>query len=540
MKVLLIGSGGREHALALKISQSPLCEALFIAPGNPGTARLGTNTPLNIADHAGVARFCREEGISLVVVGPEAPLVAGIADDLSREGIAVFGPSRAAARLEGSKDFTKALCAEAGVPTAAYATFTALEPALAHVRAKGAPIVVKYDGLMAGKGVTVAATLAEAEAALRALYAAEAEASVVIEECLTGEEASFFCLVDGETVIPFGSAQDHKRVFDGDRGPNTGGMGAYSPAPVVTPEVERRALAEIVLPSMRAIARRGTPYRGVIFAGLMIDASGAPQLIEYNCRFGDPECQVLMLRLESDLLPLLDATARGQLAGRSIVLKPVSAVGVVMAAKGYPGDFEKGGAIGGLDAVAAIEGVCVIHAGTRAEGATIPAAAPGGTGGEKIVVNGGRVLTVCGVGRDLFEARERAYRGGGGSRLARRLQPFRYWREGHGPPRRRGGTADVDLILAVDVSRTAARDEGQRMPGVVETGFRVIDLMQAALADAQVGENTSRVCRLKAPVEDFNALDFFSARQILAASESLAGAVEAIIAQASQMGAFFR
>ena len=408
MKVLLIGSGGREHALALKISQSPLCEALFIAPGNPGTAKLGTNTLLNIADHAGVAQFCRDKGISLVVVGPEAPLVAGIADDLAKEGIAVFGPSKAAAQLEGSKDFTKQLCDDAKVPTAAYATFTALDKAAAYVREKGAPIVVKYDGLMAGKGVTVAATVAEAEAALNALYSSEKNATVVIEECLMGEEASLFCLVDGETVLLFGSAQDHKRVFDGDEGPNTGGMGAYSPAPVVTAEVERRTLEEIVIPSMKEMAKRGTPYRGVIFAGLMIDDAGAPKLIEYNCRFGDPECQALMLRLESDLLALLNATARGQLAemknergalaGQTITLKPVSAVGVVMASKGYPGDFEKGSVIRGLDAAGAIEGVTVIHAGTR-------------TDGEKLLANGGRVLTICGVGSDLFEARKRAYKG---------------------------------------------------------------------------------------------------------------------------------
>jgi phosphoribosylamine--glycine ligase len=396
MKVLLIGSGGREHALALKISASPTCEQLFIAPGNPGTASLGTNTLLNIADHAGVAAFCRDKGISLVVVGPEAPLVAGIADDLAKEGIGVFGPSKAAAQLEGSKDFTKQLCVDAKVPTAAYETFTQLTPALAYVRQQGAPIVVKYDGLMGGKGVTVAASVQEAEDALTALYANESNAVVVIEECLMGEEASFFCLVDGETVLSFGSAQDHKRVFDGDTGPNTGGMGAYSPAPVVTPEVERRTMAEIVLPSMKEMAKRGTPYRGVLFAGLMIDASGAPKLIEYNCRFGDPECQALMLRLESDLLPLLDATARGKLAGQSIALKPLSAVGVVMAANGYPGEFEKGSAIRGLEAAGALEGVTVIHAGTRADGT-------------KILANGGRVLTICGVGKDLPEARARAY-----------------------------------------------------------------------------------------------------------------------------------
>ncbi|HRE21397.1 MAG TPA: phosphoribosylamine--glycine ligase [Rhabdaerophilum sp.] len=395
MRVLLIGNGGREHALAYAIAKSPRLTQLFISPGNPGTAKLGKNMLVSVGDPTAIVEFCRKEAIDLVVVGPEAPLVDGLADVLTEAGIRVFGPSRAAAQLEGSKDFTKSICDAAKVPTATYSTFTEEEAALAYVRAKGAPIVVKYDGLMAGKGVTVASTTDEAEDALRALYPNEKGAKVVIEEMLTGEEASFFCFVDGETVLPLGSAQDHKRVFDNDKGPNTGGMGAYSPAPVMTADVEARALAEIVRPTAREMVRRGMPYRGILFVGLMIGDEG-PKLIEYNCRFGDPECQVLMLRLESDLLQLLDGVARGELAKLSVVLKPVSAVGVVMATKGYPGDYEKGSVIEGLDAVNALPGATIFHAGTRNDGS-------------RILANGGRVLTVCASGKDLFEARERAY-----------------------------------------------------------------------------------------------------------------------------------
>jgi len=395
MNVLLIGNGGRENALAWAISKSPLLGKLFIAPGNPGTAGLGTNVMLSIGEHAKVIEYCREKGIDLVVVGPEAPLVDGIADALTKAGIRVFGPSKAAAQLEGSKDFTKSICDAANVPTAGYKTFTDKAGALAYIREKGAPIVVKYDGLMAGKGVTVAESVAEAEGAITALYDNEDNAKVVIEDLLTGEECSFFCFVDGETVLPLGSAQDHKRVFDGDKGPNTGGMGAYSPAPVMTPDVERRTLDEIVIPSAREMVRRGTPYRGILFVGLMIGEAG-PKLIEYNCRFGDPECQVLMLRLESDLLALLDGVARGELAKLDVTLKPVSAVGVVMASKGYPGEFEKGSRINGLAEAAALPGAMVFHAGTRADG-------------EKILANGGRVLTISATGDDLVEARNRAY-----------------------------------------------------------------------------------------------------------------------------------
>lgn len=396
MKVLLLGSGGREHALAHALAHSPSLTRLFILPGNDGMAGLGMLVGgTALSDHAAIIALCRQEAIDLVVVGPEAPLVAGLADDLAAAGIAVFGPSRAAAQLEGSKDFTKAVCDAAGIPTAAYATFTEKAGALAYLRAKGAPIVVKYDGLMAGKGVTVASTLAEAEGAIEALYANEPKAKVVIEEMMLGEEASFFCLIDGDTVVPFGSAQDHKRVFDHDQGPNTGGMGAYSPAPVFTPALETETLARIIRPTAQEMVRRGTPYRGVLFAGLMLTAAG-PKLIEYNCRFGDPECQALMLRFDGDLVAVLLAVARGNLASVAVHLKPHHAVGVVMAANGYPGDYAKGSVIRGLEAAAALPGVTVFHAGTKTvEGA--------------VTSNGGRVLTVCAIGDSLREARDRAY-----------------------------------------------------------------------------------------------------------------------------------
>ena len=395
MRVLLLGSGGREHALAWAIARSPLCGTLFIAPGNPGMAALGTCVPLKLDDHAGIIAFGQENRIDLVVVGPEAPLVAGLADELIAAGMRVFGPSKAAAQLEGSKDFTKSVAVAANAPTAAYRTFTSLAPAVAHVHEQGVPIVVKYDGLMAGKGVTVAETIGEAVDALETLYASEPAARVVIEECLIGEEVSYFCLVDGETVLPFGAAQDHKRALDGDKGPNTGGMGVYSPAPVFTVEMERRALDEIVKPVAREMAARGMPYRGILFAGLMITATG-PKLIEFNCRFGDPECQVLMLRLADDLLPILDAVARGQLAGVTARFNPESAVGVVMATRGYPGSHPSGTPITGLDDAAAMPGATVFHAGTRLVDG-------------KLVSAGGRVLTICATGKGLPEARQRAY-----------------------------------------------------------------------------------------------------------------------------------
>ena len=395
MNVLLIGSGGREHALAWAISNSSLLTKLFIAPGNPGTAQCGSNVALNVADHAAVIAFCLSEKIDLVVVGPEAPLVAGIADDLTAAGLKVFGPSKAAAQLEGSKAFTKAICDAANIPTAAYARFTDAAAAKAYVAAEGAPIVVKYDGLMAGKGVTVATSVREAQEAIDALYAGETGATVVIEECMLGEEASFFCLVDGETVLPLASAQDHKRVFDGDLGPNTGGMGAYSPAPVMTAAMEARALEEIVRPTAREMARQGMPYRGVMFAGLMITKDG-PRLIEYNCRFGDPECEVLMLRLKDDLLALLKATVDGQIDKMSVRWRPETALTVVMATQGYPGSYPTGSVIANLDKAEAMEGVTVFHAGTKLDG-------------DRLRANGGRVLCVSAIGETVAEARRRAY-----------------------------------------------------------------------------------------------------------------------------------
>jgi phosphoribosylamine--glycine ligase len=397
MNVLLIGSGGREHALAWKLAASPMLTKLYAAPGNPGIAREAELVALDIADHAAVAAFCHEKKIDLVVVGPEAPLVAGIADDLRAAGIKVFGPSKAAAQLEGSKGFTKDLCTRQNIPTAAYGRFTTADAAKAYVRDQGAPIVVKADGLAAGKGVTVAMTEAEALAAIDDCFSGafgSAGAEVVVEEFLTGEEASFFCLCDGTTALPFGTAQDHKRVGDGDTGPNTGGMGAYSPAPVMTPEIVERTMREIVEPTIRGMAELGAPFSGVLFAGLMIAPAG-PKLIEYNTRFGDPECQVLMMRLKDDLLVLLEAAADGQLAHMSARWRDDAALTVVMAAKGYPGAPEKGSVIRGLDG-AASEGVEIFHAGTAERDG-------------RIVANGGRVLNVTAAARTVTEAQLLAY-----------------------------------------------------------------------------------------------------------------------------------
>lgn len=398
MNILLIGSGGREHALAWKLSQSPRCSALFIAPGNPGTAQCGTNVALNVTDHEAVARFCIENAIDLVIVGPEAPLVAGLADDLGRHGIRVFGPTQQAAQLEGSKAFTKALCDEAHVPTARYGRFTAPEPALAYVRKQGAPIVIKADGLAAGKGVVVAMTLTEAEDAIRMMFSGglgKAGEEVVIEECLIGEEVSFFVLCDGDSAMPLASAQDHKRVGDGDTGPNTGGMGAYSPAPVMTHAMEQRVMEEIILPSIQTMKKRGTPFKGVLFAGLMITHTG-PKLIEYNVRFGDPECEVLMPRLETDLVDLLEAAVEGRLGGQSIHWKDEAALTVIMAAENYPGTPKTGTVIKGVEKAAALAGTLVFHAGTKQDGANI-------------IANGGRVLAVTGLGKSVAEAQKRAY-----------------------------------------------------------------------------------------------------------------------------------
>ncbi|RWP27146.1 phosphoribosylamine--glycine ligase, partial [Mesorhizobium sp.] len=397
MRVLLIGSGGREHALAWKIAASPLLTKLYAAPGNPGIGREAELVTLDIDDHAAVARFCTEKKVDLVVVGPEGPLVAGIADDLRAENIRVFGPSRAAARLEGSKGFTKDLCAKYDIPTAAYGRFGDLASARAYVEKMGAPIVVKADGLAAGKGVTVAMNLAEALAALDACFDGsfgQAGAEVVVEEFLTGEEASFFCLCDGATALPFGTAQDHKRLSDGDVGPNTGGMGAYSPAPVMTPEMIDRTMREIVEPTMRGMAELGAPFSGVLFAGLMISGEG-PKLIEYNTRFGDPECQVLMMRLKDDLLVLLNAAADGQLAHTSVRWRNEAALTVVMAARGYPGTPEKGSVIQGVEQ-AADDGVEIFHAGTAIDSGAL-------------VANGGRVLGVTATGGTVGEAQRRAY-----------------------------------------------------------------------------------------------------------------------------------
>lgn len=395
MNVLLIGSGGREHALAWKLAGSPALTRLFIAPGNPGTGTCGTNVALHTGDHAAIAAFCRREAIGLVVVGSEAPLVAGLADDLAAAGIAVFGPSRAAAQLEGSKAFTKTICDAAAIPTARHATFTDAASARAYLARHGAPIVVKYDGLAAGKGVVVAQTEAEAAAAIDTMFAGGTPATVLLEECMTGEEVSYFCVVDGETVLPFGSAQDHKRAYDGDRGPNTGGMGAYSPAPAFTPAIEREVLDRIIRPTAREMARRGHPYRGVLFAGLMLTAGG-PRLIEYNCRFGDPECQVLMLRLQDDLLAVMIAATEGRLEGLEPRWSPDFALTVVLAGKGYPGEPARGGEIAGLDAACSVPGVTIFQANTRLEG-------------EKLVGDGGRVLGVTASAPDIREAQRRAY-----------------------------------------------------------------------------------------------------------------------------------
>jgi phosphoribosylamine--glycine ligase len=397
MNILLIGSGGREHALAWAISKSEHTDHLFIAPGNAGMEACGEVVSLNVNDHAEVAEFCAEKNIQFVVIGPEQPLVDGLSDVLRECGLKVFGPSMAAAQLEGSKYFTKALCDEMNVPTAAYGKFDALEPALDYLKTQGAPIVIKADGLAAGKGVTVAETMEQAEAAVRDCFDGafgDAGASVVIEECLIGEEASLFALSDGENVVLLPSAQDHKRAYDGDKGPNTGGMGAYSPAPVMTDEMLERTRKEIIEPSIKGLAARGTPFSGVLFAGLMITADG-PKLIEYNVRFGDPECQVLMLRLQSDIVELLSACADGTLNEVTPQFDDGVALTVVMAAEGYPGSYEKGTEIKGLDAIA-VENIKVFHAGTKRDG-------------DKLLANGGRVLNITAKGKTVKEARDRAY-----------------------------------------------------------------------------------------------------------------------------------
>jgi phosphoribosylamine--glycine ligase len=397
MNVLLIGSGGREHALAWKMAASPMLTRLFAAPGNPGIAKEAECVALDTSDHAAIDAFCREKVIDLVVVGPEAPLVAGLADALGAAGIRVFGPSKAAARLEGSKGFTKDLCARYGIPTAAYGRFGNAEDAKAYVAKVGAPIVVKADGLAAGKGVTVAMSEGEALSAIDACFEGAfggAGAEVVVEEYLEGEEASFFCLCDGATALPFGTAQDHKRVGEGDTGPNTGGMGAYSPAPAMTPATVERTMREIIEPTMRGMAEMGAPFSGVLYAGLMLTADG-PKLIEYNVRFGDPECQVLMPRLKDDILVLMRAAADGQLGHISVRWRDEAALTVVMAAKGYPASPEKGAPVSGIEEAEA-EGAVVFHAGTTEKDG-------------QLVASGGRVLNITGLGATVAEAQRKAY-----------------------------------------------------------------------------------------------------------------------------------
>ena len=396
MNILILGSGGREHALAWAVLQNPKCDRLVVAPGNAGIAEIAECAALDILDGAAVADWACEESIDFVIVGPEAPLVAGVADALRQAGLTVLGPSAAAARLEASKAFTKEVCAAVGAPTAAYARFDDLDAARDYVAEHPLPVVVKADGLAAGKGVTVAETREAAEAALADIFdGAHGAPEVVIEAFLPGEEASFFCLVDGEEVLPIGTAQDHKRVGDGDTGPNTGGMGAYSPAPVMTPEAERRALDEVVRPTMAEMARRGTPMQGVLFVGLMI-ADGAPSLVEYNVRFGDPECQCLMMRLGGQALDLMLACAEGRLGEARVRWADDHALCVVMAAAGYPGAYARGGAIGGLDAVAPDDGTTVFHAGTEMRDGQLVAA-------------GGRVLGVTARAGTLRAARDQAY-----------------------------------------------------------------------------------------------------------------------------------
>ena len=391
LDILVIGGGGREHALCWKLRQSALCGRLFAAPGNPGIAAVAECVDLDAADHAAVTAFCAAQAIGLVVIGPEQPLVAGLADDLRAAGMRVFGPSAAAARLEGSKGFTKNLCAAHGIPTAAFARFDSGDAARGHVAAQPLPVVIKADGLAAGKGVVIATTPADGDAALDAM-----PGPVVIEAFLTGPEASLFVLCDGITALPLASAQDYKRVGDGDTGPNTGGMGAVSPAPALTPELQARAMREIVQPTVAAMAAVDTPFQGVLYAGLMLTRTG-PQLIEYNVRFGDPECQVLMARLDSDLVELLVATCDGTLGDVQPRWRDGAGVAVVMAAAGYPGHPRPGTPIAGVDAAEAA-GAIVFHAGTALAGGGLVAA-------------GGRVLTVVATGGDIGEARARAYAG---------------------------------------------------------------------------------------------------------------------------------
>jgi len=398
MNILILGSGGREHSLAWAMLQNPKCDKLIVAPGNAGIAQIADCAAIDINDGGTVIEFVARNNVDFVIIGPEAPLANGVADRLRESGILVFGPSKAAAALEASKAFTKEICDACDAPTAAYGHFTDLAAAKAYVQTQGAPIVVKADGLAAGKGVIIAETVAQAEEALEDMFGGQfgaAGAEVVIEEFMSGEEASFFVLCDGENVLPIGTAQDHKRVGDGDTGPNTGGMGAYSPAPVLTDEIAERALAEIIRPTMAEMAKRGMPYQGVLYAGLMIE-DGKPRLVEYNVRFGDPECQVLMMRLGAQAFDLMHAAAEGRLADMQVHWADDHALTVVMAAAGYPGDYEKGSVIGGLEGLAEDSSNMVFHAGTAERDGDI-------------VSVGGRVLNVTARGETLAQARANAY-----------------------------------------------------------------------------------------------------------------------------------
>ncbi|WP_298449424.1 phosphoribosylamine--glycine ligase [uncultured Marinobacter sp.] len=403
MNILVIGSGGREHALAWKAAQSPGVGTVFVAPGNAGTAREPgvENVKIDALDIEGLAKFASDNNVGLTIVGPEAPLVAGIVDLFEERGLRVFGPSASAAQLEGSKAFTKDFLARQNIPSAAYGNFTDVDEALAYVREQGAPIVVKADGLAAGKGVIVAMTLEEAENAIRDMLAGnafgEAGSRVVVEEFLEGEEASFIVMVDGENVLPMATSQDHKRVGDGDTGPNTGGMGAYSPAPVVTAEVHKRIMDEVIYPTVRGMASEGLPYKGFLYAGLMIDTSGAPKVIEFNCRFGDPETQPILLRMKSDIVALCQAAIDGKLDECSSDWDERAAVGIVLAAGGYPGSYNKGDVISGLPETDT-EGEKAFHAGTSLS-----------QDGGDVVTNGGRVLCATALGHSVTEAQQRAY-----------------------------------------------------------------------------------------------------------------------------------
>lgn len=398
MNILILGSGGREHSLAWAVLQNPKCDRLIVAPGNAGIAQIADCASLDVDNPGDVCDFAVENSIDFVIVGPEAPLAAGVVDMLRNAGILAFGPTAAAAQLEASKTFTKEVCDAAGAPTAAWARFTSAPPAKDYIRDNGAPIVVKADGLAAGKGVVVAMTDDEALAAIDHMFDGafgDAGAEVVIEEFMGGEEASFFVLCDGETVLPIGTAQDHKRAYDGDEGPNTGGMGAYSPAPVLTDEIATKALEQIIKPTMAEMTRRGTPYTGVLYAGLMIE-DGQPRLVEYNARFGDPECQVLMMRLGGQALDLMLACAEARLANAQVNWAEDHAITVVMAAEGYPGSYQKGSVINGLDMLPETSSQMVFHAGTTAQGGQITA-------------TGGRVLNITARGASLQKARDQAY-----------------------------------------------------------------------------------------------------------------------------------